>query len=69
MSDEQQIGFAKEEIMHGCDGPLTRFVLISRAVKLAAKNKFSSDAVANGLSEALEAIGDFDPGIIIPTGS
>jgi hypothetical protein len=52
-----QIGKVMHEISHGCDGPVTCFVLISRATELAASGRFSAEAVANGLSEALSEFG------------
>lgn len=52
-----QISKVKHSIKHRCDGPVTCFVLISRAAKLAAKGEFTAEAVANGLSECLTEFG------------
>lgn len=48
---------AKEELSHGCDGPITDFVLISRACRLAASGKFGAPEVANALDEVLREYG------------
>jgi hypothetical protein len=44
-----EIENAKAIITHGCDGPVTPFVLVSRAVKIG------TEAAANALFEELEA--------------
>lgn len=51
------IARAKREIDHGCDGPLTAFVLISRAARLAERRKYDSEAIANALLESLTEYG------------
>lgn len=46
----------ESELTHGCDGPLTPFVIITRAIELARSSKgasLSSDDIANGLYEAM----------------
>jgi hypothetical protein len=49
----QQIARAKHDIDHGCDGPITSFVLIFRATELARSGKYDAETVANALAEAL----------------
>lgn len=51
------IGSAMSELMHGCDGPLTDFVIISRGCELLEKGKFSAEIVANAITEALQELG------------
>jgi len=51
------ISSAREELSHGCDGPLTPFVLMSRATDLVARGKASADVAANALCEELESFG------------
>jgi hypothetical protein len=55
----------RAQIDHGCDGPITSFVLIARACFLAnrAKNETEVTAIANALSDALS-----DYGWLIPEG-
>jgi hypothetical protein len=48
---------ARDLIAHGCDGPVTRFVAINRALELAALGA-NQDALANALHELLPALGD-----------
>ena len=48
------IGKAKHELCHGCDGPITDFVLISRAIRLGFQRKYSEEIVSNALIEALQ---------------
>lgn len=62
------------ELTHGCDGPLTPFVILDRAIRLARTEtgkSFSSDTIANALYEALDKYGwiESDPDAIIETGS
>lgn len=60
---EEQIRRAYEDITHGCDGPITTFVLIGRAIELASKKSHNNDALANALVQALDAWGvDFTGG-------
>lgn len=47
------IARAKHDIDHGCDGPITAFVLISRACRLVEKRKYDSETIANALHAAL----------------
>lgn len=54
---EHEIESCKQELCHGCDGHITRFVLISRATTWAVKNHAihnSSKIAANALDSALE---------------
>jgi len=46
----------ESELTHGCDGPLTPFVILTRAIKLARSSNgtpFSADDIANGLYNVL----------------
>jgi hypothetical protein len=52
----REIEAVKSEIAHRCDGPLTAFVLISRAMELAAKGK-DTDLVSNAVYELLQEYG------------
>jgi len=61
MENEEDIQRVKNEISHLCDGPVTAFVLMSRACKLAEKGTFDSEVVANGLHAALLELGFTDP--------
>lgn len=54
-----QIAAAYEDITHRTDGPLTGFVLMSRACDLVAKGR-NPEAVANALHEALHDLFGFD---------
>lgn len=49
-----------EVLTHGTDGPITDFVLISRAMKLAASQRVSPEIVANALNDALVSYGWLD---------
>lgn len=59
MSTDQSVKFdrsvseARAQIAHTCDGPVTSFVLISRAVELAAKGTFQPDVIAEALDVEL----------------
>lgn len=53
MVSQKQIEDAKSDIAHRCDGPVTDFVMVSRAVALAADGKHDREAVANALYELL----------------
>lgn len=44
---------AKHALDHGTDGPITAFVLISRATTLAAAHPAHAEVVANALYECL----------------
>ncbi len=48
---------AQQELEHGCDGPVTDFVLIARACRLAAKGTFGPGEIANALDQALREFG------------
>lgn len=50
----RKIGQAQEAIGHHCDGPITPYVLISRAIELEGHDK---DIVADALYNLLEAYG------------
>lgn len=43
-----------KKLIHGYDGPVTDFVIISRGCQLLADGKFSSEIVANAIKEALD---------------
>jgi hypothetical protein len=53
-------GDVGDYICHGCDGPITRFVLISRATEAVSKGASANDA-AEELYEALLAYGFMSP--------
>lgn len=60
---------AYEHLFHGCDGPITQFVLMARAVKLARKQGEpppGDDPIANALFRALSEVAPDDS---IDTGS
>lgn len=40
---------ARDAINHGCDGPITPFVLIMRACELVEEGKYDVQSVANAL--------------------
>ena len=44
---------AKDVLNHICDGPITQFVLISRAMATRVQCKYSASVVANALYELL----------------
>lgn len=56
---ERAIADAFNALTHGCDGPVTNFVVISRAIELARTSKFTTtskygnDALAEALNNAL----------------
>jgi len=50
------INSIRDELAHGCDGPITSFVLICRATELAGRG-FDPSNVANALIEELEMRG------------
>ncbi len=51
------IAEAKRELDNSSDGPITAFVLISRATRYAAVHPEKESAAANALSELLEDYG------------
>lgn len=55
------IGKVKRELCHSCDGPITDFVLISRAVRLSFQRKYSEEIISNALIEALQEYGFVKP--------
>lgn len=55
------VGKAKHELCHGCDGPITDFVLISRAVRLGFAQKYSEEIISNALIEAMQEYGFVKP--------
>lgn len=61
---------AKQEMTHGCDGPITDFVIISRGCDLAAKGKFGPIEIANAIDETLKEYGFMGrENAVYPTGS
>ncbi len=46
----------KDKLNHGCDGPITPFVLISRAIQLAAENDGEAFAYAENIANALDEL-------------
>lgn len=61
---------AKQKMAHGCDGPITDFVVISRGCELLANGEFGSKEIANAIAETLQEWG-FMPreNSVYPTGS
>lgn len=57
MTTDSEIGAARADIEHGCDGPITDFVMIGRAMRLAANAAHSTEALSNALWLALEGRG------------
>lgn len=55
---QKRIDAALDLLTHGCDGPVTRFVVISRALELASVGAYCTDAIANALDAALDQVGD-----------
>lgn len=51
------IDLIKESLDHGCDGPITPFVLISRAIDYAIRWPASRENIANALDELLTHYG------------
>jgi hypothetical protein len=56
LSLDAQIAAIREEIAHTTDGPVTDFVLVSRACELAARGA-NPEACANALHEELASRG------------
>ena len=46
--------FAEFELLHGHDGPVNRFVAISRAMEICATGEYTPSDLANALDKALE---------------
>ena len=68
-SVEQKIQQVRRDISHTCDGPITNFVLISRAMEHAVLNPaVSLDDVANALFMELEERGMLVEGNVQPSG-
>lgn len=42
------------ELLSQCDGPVTPFVAISRAIELAYANTYNVEEISNALSDALD---------------
>ena len=64
------INKAKKELTHGCDGPITDFVIISRGCFLLEKSKFNATIVSNAIAEALQEWGFMSRNNeVYPTGS
>jgi len=51
---------AIDAIRHVCDGPVTRFVMMGRAMDLAIANPGDRDAILNALHESLLMGKDWD---------
>lgn len=58
----------RQEISHICDGPITSFVLISRAMEMVRMGA-DSETAANALAEELEARGMLTEGTVEVPGS
>lgn len=64
--------FAYDEVTHGCDGPITVFVIMARATRLAARGSVKPEIVAEAMLYALRDFGYLsEEGCreIYPTGS
>lgn len=48
------------ELVHGCDGPVTKFVVLCRAMKLAYNHQFHHSHIADVLDDVLKEIVDED---------
>lgn len=46
------------DLLSQCDGPVTRFVAISRAIELAYAKTFDSETISNALSDALDFLSE-----------
>jgi hypothetical protein len=57
-----QIQAARNDIAHRCDGPITGFVLICRALEAAAAGTHDPESMANALHIELEQRGYLRPG-------
>jgi hypothetical protein len=56
-----QLAMAQHDITHTIDGPITAFVLISRAIELARNNdKYSTECLSDALWNSLDAWGFLD---------
>ena len=55
---------ARQEISHGCDGPLTAPVLIHRAFDLVIHCQATAEVAADALTEELEERGMLIQGIV-----
>ncbi len=67
LSLDAQIEALREEIAHTTDGPVTDFVLVSRACELAARGA-NPEACANALHEELASRGFLCGGWVQPSG-
>lgn len=59
----------RQEISHGCDGPLTFFVLMMRAMALVEQGKAQAEPAAEALAAELEERGMLRDGLVEVTGS
>lgn len=58
VTQKDKINFIRSGIAHVTDGPITPFVLISRAMRMASDRRaFNSEDVANALHEELSERG------------
>jgi hypothetical protein len=48
--------FAMFELLHGHDGPVDRFIAISRAMRICAQREYTPSDIANGLHTALRIL-------------
>lgn len=48
------------DITHGCDGPVTKFVIVARAMDLVAKQPELAENAANAVYELVVGQGAFD---------
>ena len=70
-ADDVQIGKARELLRSQCDGPITPFVLISRATRLSAEKTFPDHIMADALHQELLEFGWIiaDDDALVETGS
>jgi hypothetical protein len=57
LSYMKEMTAAKGDIDHNCDGPMTPFVAISRAITLASTHSYDAEVLANALDQILEEHG------------
>lgn len=57
LDSRAEIDAARAEIAHRCDGPITSYVLIARALQAAAQGRHGYEALANGLDAELRERG------------
>ena len=69
MDNQSATEQAKSYIANRCDGPITSFVMVSRAMEPHMRRKYTASELANALHELLVEFGWLDDGDLIETGS